>query len=52
MAFAARWSFNGWLFPIANPPKVNVVKAGILIPFRFDLGGNQGLYIIATAHRR
>jgi hypothetical protein len=43
-----RWSFTGFLFPVNNPPKVNTVRAGVLIPFRFDLGGNRGLNILAS----
>jgi hypothetical protein len=39
--------FVGFLFPIDNPPDVNTVKAGRLIPFIFSLGGNRGTAILA-----
>jgi hypothetical protein len=40
-------TFNGFLWPVANPPKVNVAKAGFVVPLRFGLGGNRGLGILA-----
>jgi hypothetical protein len=43
------WTFTGYLWPINNPPKLNVAKANSYIPFRFGLGGNQGLAILAGA---
>jgi hypothetical protein len=41
-------TFNGFLWPVANPPKVNVAKANFVVPLRFGLGGNLGLGILAT----
>ena len=42
------WNFAGFLWPVQNPPSVNVARAGGLIPFRFNLGGNQGTNILAA----
>jgi hypothetical protein len=41
-------AFNGFLFPVVNPPKRNVVKAGAIVPLRFALGGDRGLAILAS----
>jgi hypothetical protein len=40
-------SFRGFLPPIDEPPAVNTVKAGRLVPFIFLLGGNRGTAILA-----
>ena len=45
--FRIIWPFNGFLWPVANPPTINIARAGGWIPLRFDLGGNRGLGIIA-----
>ena len=42
------FSFTGFLPPIANPPTVNVVKAGSSVPIKFSLAGDQGLAIFAA----
>ncbi len=44
------WPFTGFLFPVKNPPVVNVVHAGFYIPLRFSLGGNRGLQIFAAGY--
>jgi class 3 adenylate cyclase len=38
---------TGFLFPVKNPPVLNVAVAGDLMPIRFSLGGNRGLNILA-----
>jgi len=42
-----RWQFSGFLFPVRNPPTLNIATAGSAIPIRFALGGNRGLNIFA-----
>ncbi len=43
-----RWPFSGFLFPVKNPPTLNVATAGSAVPIRFALGGNRGLGILAA----
>ncbi len=42
--------FQGFFQPVANPPHVNVAKAGQAIPVKFSLSGNQGLTIFADGY--
>jgi hypothetical protein len=46
----ADYPFTGFLPPVANPPAVNMVNAGQSIPLQFQLGGNQGMNIIAAGY--
>jgi hypothetical protein len=41
------YDFDAFLWPVRNPPKVNTWIAGVPVPIRFELGGNQGLDVIA-----
>ena len=41
------YEFSGFLFPVRNPPRVNVAKGGWVVPVRFSLGGDRGLDIFA-----
>ena len=43
-----RYVFTGFLWPVYNPPVVNRVKAGSIVPVRFSLGGNKGATIFAA----
>jgi hypothetical protein len=43
-----RYSFSGFLSPIANLPAINNAIAGNAIPVRFSLSGNKGLDILLT----
>jgi len=45
-----RYSFDGFLAPVANPPALNRVQAGKGIPARFSLGGDHGLAIFAAGY--
>jgi hypothetical protein len=47
IAPALKFSFAGLFAPVANPPTVNVAKAGGAVPLRFSLGGNFGLNVFA-----
>ncbi len=40
------WPFDGFLWPVANPPTINIARAGGWVPLRFSLGGDRGLGII------
>jgi uncharacterized repeat protein (TIGR03803 family) len=42
------YDFNGFLGSVGNPPTLNQVSAGLVVPIRFELGGNQGLDILAA----
>jgi len=42
------YPFQGFYQPVDNPPTINVAKAGVGIPVRFGLGGDQGLDIFAA----
>jgi hypothetical protein len=42
------WNFTGFFPPVANPPKLNVVKPGRVVAVQFSLGGDQGLAILAA----
>jgi Bacterial Ig domain len=41
------YDFEAFLWPVRNRPRVNVWRAGRSVPIRFELGGNQGLDVIA-----
>lgn len=47
-SYQVNYNFIGFLFPIKNPPHLNVVLPGQPVIFRFTLGGNQGLNILAA----
>jgi uncharacterized protein len=42
------WDFTGFFPPVANLPKLNVVKPGRVVAVQFSLGGDQGLAILAV----
>ncbi|HTP07857.1 MAG TPA: PxKF domain-containing protein, partial [Anaerolineae bacterium] len=44
------FNFSGFFRPVDNPPVLNVVKAGWIIPVRFSLNGYQGLNIFAPGY--
>lgn len=44
--FRVIYDFDAFLWPVRNPPKVNTWPAGLPVPIRFELGGNQGLDVI------
>jgi predicted extracellular nuclease len=37
------YDFDGFRPPVANPPAINLAKAGSSVPIKFRLGGNFGL---------
>jgi len=48
----AGFEFDGFFAPVDNPPTLNTVYAGALVPFRFSLGGYQGRDIFAAGYPR
>jgi predicted extracellular nuclease len=44
------YDFSGFFPPLANPPKLNKVKAGSSVPVKFSLGGDYGLDVIAAGY--
>lgn len=44
------YPFTGFFSPVDNPPVENQVKAGQGIPFKFNLGGDYGLGIVAAGY--
>jgi hypothetical protein len=50
VSYTVKYAFNGFLAPVKNPPTLNAVKAGKLVPVKFSLGGNYGLGILASGY--
>ena len=46
----ALYPFTGFRPPVANLPTVNAENAGRAIPFKFSLGGDQGLGVIVPGY--
>ena len=44
------YAFSGFFQPVDNLPTMNVVKAGLSIPVRLSLSGDQGLAIFAAGY--
>jgi len=42
--------FSGFFAPVDNPPVLNSVNSGRLIPIKFSLGGDRGLNIFAPGY--
>jgi hypothetical protein len=42
VSYSVSYSFDGFLWPVKNPPKVNRWKAGVPVPIRFSLDGFRG----------
>lgn len=49
-ASAPQFDFTGFFLPLHNPPAVNRVRAGSVVPVKFSLHGNQGLNIFAPGY--
>lgn len=48
-SFTTPYAFGGFNSPINNPPAVNQVQSGSMIPVKFSLGGSFGSDIFAAA---
>ena len=44
------WPFRGFLWPVKNPPVMNIRRAGRIVLMRFSLGDDRGLGIIAPGY--
>jgi hypothetical protein len=42
VTYSVAYDFDGFLWPVKNPPKVNKWKAGVPVPIRFSLDGFRG----------
>lgn len=42
------YDFDGFFAPLQNPPEINNVRAGALVPVSFSLGGDQGMGVLAS----
>jgi len=42
------YNFDGFLQPVENPPIINKVKSGSVVPLKFSLDGYQGLDVFDT----
>jgi PKD repeat protein len=50
VAYTIIYNFSGFFQPVDNLPVLNAVKAGIALPVKFSLAGNQGLTILAAGY--
>ena len=48
VGYAVVFVFGGFFAPVSNAPTVNEVKAGQSVAVKFNLGGNQGLAVLAA----
>ena len=46
--YQVQYAFGGFSSPIDEEPTVNTARAGNTVPVKFDLGGDQGLAILAA----
>ncbi len=46
------FEFEGFLAPLQNPPALNRIRAGTLVPVRFRLGGDHGDDVLADGFPR
>jgi hypothetical protein len=46
----AAFSYAGFFQPVDNPGILNSVKAGVAVPVRFSLSGDQGLGVLARGY--
>ena len=47
--YQVNYAFTGFLAPVNDPPAVNTWLAGLPVPMRFALHGNQGPGVVASA---
>jgi hypothetical protein len=52
VTYRVQFNFEGFFAPLVNRPRVNVVKAGSVVPITFSLDGNQGREVFATGYPR
>ena len=52
VSYSVVYDFDGFLWPLVNPPRVNRWKAGLPVPVRFSLGSYRGSCPWPPATRR
>ena len=50
VSYSVAYDFDGFLWPLSNPPKVNRWKAGVPVPVRFSLGSYRGRVPVAAGY--
>jgi hypothetical protein len=49
-SYSVIYKWDGFFSPVDNLPVLNVVKGGSSVPMKFNLGGNQGMGILAAGY--
>jgi len=52
VSYGVVYDFDGFLWPLVNPPRVNRWKAGVPVPVRFSLGSYRGSAPVAAGYPR
>jgi hypothetical protein len=50
VSYSVVYDFDGFLWPLVNPPRVNRWKAGLPVPVRFSLGSFRGSAPVAAGY--
>ena len=50
VSYSVVYDFDGFLWPLVNPPRVNRWKAGLPVPVRFSLGSYRGPAPVAAGY--
>ncbi len=50
VSYSVAYDFDGFLWPLVNPPRVNRWKAGLPVPVRFSLGSYRGSVPVAAGY--
>ena len=50
VSYSVVYDFDGFLWPLMNPPRVNRWKAGLPVPVRFSLGSYRGSAPVAAGY--
>lgn len=50
VSYTVGYDFDGFLWPLVNPPRVNRWKAGLPVPVRFSLGSYRGSVPVAAGY--
>jgi hypothetical protein len=50
VSYSVVYDFDGFLWPLVNPPRVNRWKAGLPVPVRFSLGSYRGSAPVAAGY--
>ena len=49
-SYSVIYNWSGFFSPVDNLPVLNLVKGGSSVPLKFNLGGNQGMGILAAGY--